>query len=215
MERHDAFAEIREQVFQTVQEAVQVGLIYLSAGNISARAGEDAVAITPGGIKYKDLRPEHITVVDLNGNIIDAPRKPSSETPMHTHLLRALPQVNAVCHTHSSFAITFAMIGKPIPVVNLELLMAGAPIPVASWACPGTEAPGIEAARLFRAQPGLKVVLLRNHGLLAIGSSLDEAFDMAYDAEQGMRTYHQSLQVGEPVSLQQHQIDEIKAVYAT
>jgi L-fuculose-phosphate aldolase len=207
------YTDIRQQVFDAVQQAVEAGLIYLSAGNISARVDANTIAITPGGVKYKHLRPEQIAIVDVEGNVIDAPNKPSSETPMHTALFRAFPHVNAVFHTHSSYAITFAMLGQPVPVANLELLVVGAPIPVAPWACPGTAAPGIEATKLFRAHPSLKVVLLRNHGLLAIGDSLDSAFDMAFDAEQGMRTYHQSLQVGTPNTLTDAQIQEVKDVY--
>lgn len=207
------FANIREQICAMVQTAVEANLVYLSAGNISLRIDDNVVAITPSGIKYTALQPDHIAIVDLDGNPIDAPYNPSSETPMHTHLLRKLPDVNAIFHTHSSYAITFAMLGKPIPVVNLELFVVGAPIPVAPWACPGTEAPGEAASNLFVAHPDLKVVLLRNHGLVAIGKTLEQAFDMAFDAEQGLKTYHQSLQIGQPMALSETQMDEIRAVY--
>jgi ribulose-5-phosphate 4-epimerase/fuculose-1-phosphate aldolase len=209
-----SYQDIRNQIYENTQEAVAAGLIYLSAGNISARVDESTVAITPGGIRYTDLRPEHIAIVDLNGEPVDAPQRPSSETPMHTHLYRAFPEVGAVYHTHSPFAITFAMLGQAVPPTNLELFTVGAPVPVAPWACPGTEAPGEEAARLLRAQPGLKAVLLRNHGLLAIGKNLSDAFAMAFDAEQGMRYHHQAMQVGTPHELNADQIEEIKAAYA-
>ncbi len=207
------YEEIRQQVYETTMQALKLDLIYLSAGNISARAGENAVAITPSGIKYDELKPEDVAIVDLDGNIIDAPRKPSSETPMHTYVMKHRPSVNAICHTHSPFAITFAILGKTVPQCNLELWYVGGPIPVAPWACPGTLMPGEEATKLLDAHPELGVVLLRNHGLLAVGGSLPGALDMAFNAETGMKTYHQALQVGQPVHLEPSQIAEVNAVY--
>lgn len=174
----------REQVFETVQEANQVGLIRLSAGNISARIDPELVAITP-----------------------------SSETPMHTAIYRNLPDVQAICHTHSTYAICFAMLGQDVPLANLELLVVGAPVPVASWACPGTSKAGEVTVEIFRNRPALKAILLRNHGLVTIGKNLEHAFGMAYDAEVGFQTYHQALQVGQPNALNEAQVAEIKARY--
>ena len=206
------YATIRQQVHETVMEANQVGLIRLSAGNISARMDENLVAITPSGVKYKRLQPEEISIVDLDGNLVDG-LPPSSETPMHTAIYRHLAEVQSICHTHSPYAISFAMLGKEVPLVNLELLVVGAPVPVAPWACPGTPKAGEVTVAIFRARPGLKAILLRNHGLVAIGQSLENAFEMAYDAEVGFQTYHQALMVGEPVVLNETQIMEIKTRY--
>lgn len=208
------YFEARREIFSMTQEAVAAGLIYLSAGNISVRIDDNLIAITPSGIKYKNLQPEQIAIVDLDGKLVDGSHRPSSEVPMHTHVFQQMPAVNAIFHTHSSYAITFAMLGKTIPVANLELFTVGAPLPVAPWACPGTEQPGIEAVKFFQERSKLKVVLLRNHGLLAIGGSLENAFDMAFDAEQGLRTYHQSLMVGKPLLLDQDQIAEVRDVYS-
>jgi L-ribulose-5-phosphate 4-epimerase len=208
------FQDIRKQVYNTTMEAVEAGLIYLSAGNISARVDEDKIAITPGGIKYSKLRPEDIAIVSLDGEFIDGPHKPSSETPMHTHIMKNMPDINAVCHTHSEYAITFAMLGEEIPRANLELFVCGAPIPVTPWACPGTLNGGLEALKFFKERPELKAVILRSHGLIAIGGNLSNAFDIAYDAEVGLKTYHNCLQIGKPIILTQKEIDEIHEAYA-
>ena len=66
---------------------------------------------------------------------------------------------------------------------------------------------------IFKARPGLSVGLLRNHGLVAIGKSLDHAFELAYDAEMGMRYYYQALQIGKPIAMSPEQMDEIRRVY--
>lgn len=207
------YTEIQQQVYKTVMQAQEAGLVRLSAGNISARAGEGLVAITPSGISYERLKPEHIAIIDLDGKPVHAPHNPSSETPMHTAILRSLPQVNAICHTHSPHAITFAMLGREVPMANLELYACGAPIPVAPWACPGTAAAGVVSVKVFKSRPALKVLLLRNHGLVSIGKSLEEAFEMAYNAEFGLRTYYQALVIGRPVAFTPAQIAEIRRVY--
>ncbi len=208
------YQEAREQVYATVIKSVKNGLIRLSAGNISARTPDGLVAITPSGIAYDVLKPEEIAIVDVQGNWVDAPKEPSSETPMHTAIYRGLPHVDAILHTHSPFAITFATLGKVVPMVSLELFTCGAPIPVAPWACPGTAEAGVVTVDIFCSRPELKICLLRNHGLVAIGKNLDNAFELAYDAEIGMQVYHQALQVGQPELITPSRIEQIRQVYA-
>jgi L-fuculose-phosphate aldolase len=119
------------------------------------------------------------------------------------------PGVQAICHTHSVYALTFCALGKEIPPSSLELLICGAPIPVAPWARPGTTAVGEGVVALIAERPELKVVLLQNHGLVAIGQTLDQAFAFAYDAEIGLQAYYQACLLGEPVVLSKEQMAEI------
>jgi ribulose-5-phosphate 4-epimerase/fuculose-1-phosphate aldolase len=206
------YQSAREQVFETVKEAERVGLIRLSAGNISSRVNPELVAITPTGVKYRHMKPADVSIVDLDGKKVDG-LPPSSETPMHTAIYRNLPDVQAICHTHSPYAICFAMLGEDVPLANLELMVLGAPIPVAPWTCPGTPKAGEVTVEIFRNRPALRAILLRNHGLVAIGKNLEHAFEMAYDAEVGFQAYHQALQVGQPNALNDAQVAEIKARY--
>ena len=115
------YQSIREEVLETVVKATEVDLIRLSAGNVSARFEDDLVAITPSGVKYRGMTPEDISIVDLDGKLIDGLR-PSSETPMHTAIYRSLPHVHSICHTHSPFAMTFAMLGEEIPLTSIRPL---------------------------------------------------------------------------------------------
>jgi L-ribulose-5-phosphate 4-epimerase len=208
------YKTIRQQLLDTVMRANEVELVHMSAGNKSARTADGNVAITPKGIKYAKMTAGDISIVDLDGNLIDGP-PPSSETPMHTSIYRNLPDVGSICHTHSTYAITFAMLGVEIPPANLELVACGAPIPVAPWACPGTPQAGEVTVDLFRNRTSLKVILLRNHGLVAIGSDLEDTFDMAFNAEIGLQAYHQALQIGKPEPITLEQLVEIIAVYYT
>jgi L-fuculose-phosphate aldolase len=207
-------SRIRGEIYRTVRKALEADLIRLSAGNISARTEDGLVAITPTAITYDVLRPQDVALVDLEGGPVDAPMEPSSETPMHTAIYRGLPEVGAILHTHSSMAIAFAMLGQEIPTVNMELLACGSPIPVAAWACPGTAAAGEVTVEVFRRRPELKVCLLRNHGLVAIGSDLPRALAVAIEAEVGLQSYHHALQAGKPEPLSAEQVEEVRRVYS-
>ena len=206
------YQSTREQLLEAVIKANEVDLIRLSAGNISTRTEDGLVAITASGVKYRNMTVEDISIVDLDGNLIEG-LKPSSETPMHTVIYRNLPDVGSIYHTHSTFAITFAMLGDEVPMANLELLVCGAPIPVAPWACPATTKAGEVTVGIFKDRPELKVILLRKHGLVAVGANLDRAFDMAFNAEVGFRSYYQALLLGKPDPLTAEQLAEVKAAY--
>jgi len=206
------YQSTREQLLEAVIKANEVDLIRLSAGNISTRTEDGLVAITASGVKYRNMTVEDISIVDLDGNLIEG-LKPSSETPMHTVIYRNLPDVGSIYHTHSTFAITFAMLGDEIPMANLELLVCGAPIPVAPWACPATTKAGEVTVGIFRDRPELRVILLRKHGLVAIGANLDHAFDMAFNAEVGFQSYYQARLLGKPEPITAEQFTEVKAVY--
>ena len=207
-----SYQEEQEQLLKIVQQAYKVDLIRMSAGNISTRTANGMVAITPSGIKYRYMKTEDISIVDLEGNLVEGP-KPSSETPMHTAIYRNVPWAESICHTHSIYGMVFAMLQEDIPLMNVELMVCGAPIPVAPWAAHGTAKAGEVTVDIFLSRPELSVILLRQHGLVAIGDSLDQAYEKAYNAETGLETYYKSRLLGTPQPFSQEQINEIKEAY--
>jgi ribulose-5-phosphate 4-epimerase/fuculose-1-phosphate aldolase len=209
------YSEAKQMVYRTAIRLNEVNLIRLSAGNISFRTQDGMVAITPSGIPYNVMVPEDIVIIDLEGNIVDAQegRRPSSEYLLHTSILKHLPDVNSVIHTHSYYAITFATLNRELPPICIELLVTGGPIPVAPYALPGTVEVGEIAAGILLDRPELKGCLLKNHGMVSIGTSLKEAFAYALDIETGARIYHQAIQIGEPEAIPQEDIDAIRQKY--
>jgi L-fuculose-phosphate aldolase len=207
-----AYKDYREQLYQYIQQGCQDGLIRLSAGNFSIRIDENLIAITPSGILYRSMTADDISIIDISGKLIEG-RPPSSETPMHTAIYEHIPRAKAICHTHSVYAMVFAQLEEDIPLISIELMVCGAPIPVAPWATPGTMEAGIAAVETFQARNELKVMLLRKHGLVAIGENLNEAYQMAANAETGMEIYHKAKQLGEVQPFSEDQIKEIQEVY--
>lgn len=171
------YKETREKVLEVAVKCLEYGLIHGTAGNVSMRVpGEEAIVITPGGIAYNELTPEQLPVVSLNGEVLDGDLRPSSETPMHTAIFRARPNVNGVVHTHSKFATIFSIIEKEIPPMTPPA-SPYAPVPVAPFALPGSE----DLANIVVNTLGDEhmVCTLQNHGLIAACPTLDRAFAAA------------------------------------
>jgi len=190
-------------------------LVTFTAGNISVRVPEsDLIAITPTSYPYDLMKPEDVPLVNLAGEVVEGALQPSSETPMHTLIMRARPDVNAVVHTHSPYALAFAVAHKPIPLISLEgLATCSMSVLVAEYATPGTEEIGLSALQTLERQPGSQAVLLANHGLLVIGKSLSDAYATASKVETEAMVYQLALTVGTPVHLTEQQVHQIRQQY--
>jgi len=208
------YSTYKQEVFEITQKLVKNDLIRLSSGNISVRLPDGMVAITPSGILYDQMKPEDIVIMDLEGKKYEGAFKSSSEKALHNEIYKTRPDIHAVVHTHSVYAIAFSAVAMEIPVICLELLFVGGPIPVVEYHCPGTIEVGTSAAMYFTKQPNLKGLLLKNHGMVTIGSNLDEAYQNAYNLETGAEIYHLALQTGKkPDPLTEKQIADIFMQY--
>lgn len=207
--------EIREQIVSTARQMLADGLVTLTAGNLSVRVPDlQALAITPARRSYTTLQPEDIPIVALDGHVLEGTLPPSAETPMHTMLLRARPDIQAVVHTHSPYALAFAVTQRPIPLICIEGLCTRAmEVLVAEFGSPGTEEIGQRALEALGRQPGAQAVLLANHGLLTVGQSLEEAYTIASKVETEAKVYHMAIGLGTPVSLTQEQVSRIWSRY--
>lgn len=108
--------ELKEIVFEANIELVQQKLVIYTWGNASAIDRENnLIAIKPSGVSYKDMRPEHMVIIDLQGNVIDGKLKPSSDTPTHLVLYNQFTGIGGVVHTHSTAATSWAQAGVGIP----------------------------------------------------------------------------------------------------
>jgi ribulose-5-phosphate 4-epimerase/fuculose-1-phosphate aldolase len=150
----------------------------------------------------------------LNGKTIEGSHKPSSEKSLHLALYHSRPDIHAVVHTHSVYSIAFSSVVMELPLICLELISVGGPVPVAEYCCPGTEKVGKVGAKFFTARPQLKGLLLKNHGLVAVGMNLQEAYQNAYNVETGAEIYHLALQTGKtPNALSDKEVQELLDTY--
>ncbi len=197
----------REEIVFFGNKLVSSALTTGSGGNLSVLDPKNGlVAITPSGVVYDDLIPESVVVVDIQGHVIEGDLKPSSELGFHLALYRNFPEVRAVVHTHSVYATTFACLRWEIPPVHYLVGFAGKKVPLAPYATFGTEE---LAANIVNTISGYQAVLLANHGLVATGKSLEQAFNVAEETELVARIYYQSKCIGEPVLLPGEEMDRV------
>jgi L-ribulose-5-phosphate 4-epimerase len=185
--------ELREQVVRVGLEALQRGVVHGTAGNMSARDETTGlIAISPSGIPYPATTPADVVIVDDRGEVVDGQRKPSSETPLHTMVMRARPDVRAIVHTHSHYSTVVSCIRPFLPPILTEVcLVVGPTVPVTRYGLTGT--PDFGESVLEVLTPESKAVILKNHGLICFADSFDTALTIAETVEEAARVYVHAL----------------------
>jgi L-ribulose-5-phosphate 4-epimerase len=206
-------APLRRKVFELHLELPKNNLVVWTMGNVSARDPEsDLVVIKPSGVRYEDLRPEQLVVVDLDANVLEGDLAFSSDTLTHLYIYRHRPDVNGVCHTHSTFATAFAAVGRPIPCFLTGMADEfGDEIPLGGFELIGSEAIGREVLRVIGQS---KAVIMRNHGVFTIGKTAESAVKAAVMAEDAARTSFYALQLGTPIPIAQEDVAKLYDRYS-
>lgn len=187
--------DVQQQMIRIGKELVVRGLITGTSGNISVRCEEKGFFyITPSGMPFEGLEPGDIVKVNYETGERIGSRRPSIEVGLHGAILRKRPEVNAVIHTHSLYATAVASTRKPIPVIIdiMSLALLGA-VPVADYARPGT--PEL-AKNVAEALGDRTAVLLANHGVVAVGTTLDEALFRCETVERAALTWLMASLIG-------------------
>jgi L-ribulose-5-phosphate 4-epimerase len=189
--------ELRVEICRLHSELTRNNLVAWTSGNVSGRDQETGlVVIKPSGIRYEDLRPENMVVVDLDGKIVEGEHKPSSDTFAHVYVYRHRPDVYGIVHTHSTYATAWAAAGKPIPPVLTAICDEfGGAIPVGAYAQIGGDEIGKEIIRSIGESPA---ILMKNHGVFTIGKTPEAAVKAAVMVEDVAHTVYISLQIGQP-----------------
>jgi L-fuculose-phosphate aldolase len=196
----------REQLVTFSRRLLDDGLAIGSAGNLSVRLG-DLVAITPSGITYRDMGAGDIAVVSMRGAEVEAREAPSSELPMHLAVYSAT-QASAVVHTHSPEVIALSSARDELPAIHYAITALGGPVRVAPYVRFGSEGLASAAAE---ALAGRRAAILRNHGAITCGGTLDQAYDHALLLEWLAGVYRRALAYGEPRTLSDSELAEVAA----
>jgi len=194
----------REQIVQYGKKLIQSGLTTGSGGNISLiDRQQNLIAIKPSGIDYFEMTPEDVVVITPEGEIVDGKRKPSSEINIHLGLLKHRPDINAVVHTHSVYAVTIACLNWELPAVHYLVGFSGDKVPLAPYFTFGS--PEL-AEGIVRSIGAYNACLMANHGLVALGNNLATAFATAEEIELVARIYYQAKCIGDPVILSKEEM---------
>ena len=209
-EVRDEVAEVRQVVCDLHAELPRWGLVVWTAGNVSQRLRTaDLMVIKPSGLSYDELTPASMVVTDLDGNVVDGQRSPSSDTSTHAYVYRHMPEVYGVVHTHSTYATAWAARAEPIPcVLTMMGDEFGGDVPIGPFALIGDESIGRGVVETLEGSRS-PAVLMRNHGPFTIGPSARKAVAAAVMVEEVAKTVHVSRQLGEPTRIAQADIDRL------
>lgn len=205
--------EERERVVEYGKKLIRTGLVKGTGGNLSLCNPEKSLlAITPTGVAYEEMQPEDVAVLDLQGQQVDGQLAPSSEVAFHLGLVNLRPDIFAVVHTHSPWAATMACLGWELPSVHYLVGFAGKSVRVAPYATYGT--PELSEA-ICSTIGNENAVLMANHGMVAVGGSLDGAFAAAEMVEYVSQIYLQAKAVGTPAILGEQEMETVLKKFET
>ncbi len=198
--------DAREQVSHYGRELLRRGLTTSSFGNLSVYVPEAKVmVISPSGLEYDKISPQDVSVVTMDGVVLDGERKPSSEIDLHRVFYQHDPDIGAVVHTHSTYATLMACLGLPLEPIHYLIAYAGTmEVPCIPYYPFGTK----ELAQAAYAAMGKgRAVLLGGHGLVCIGPDLPFAMDVAEQLEFLAQLCYRAHAVGGGVKLTAKQLE--------
>jgi len=197
--------ELRKLVCELNKALPKEGLVTMTSGNVSGRDPESGyVVIKPSGVSFEALTPENLSIVDLQGNVIESEFAPSVDTPTHLVIYRRMSHINGVVHTHSNYATSFAALGKPIPAVLTAIADEfGGPIPCGPYCQIGEEQIGEAVVEHIGESPA---ILLQNHGVFTVGPTPNAALKAAVMVEDVAKTVHLSMLLGNPIPIPEEEV---------
>lgn len=189
----------REQILAVGRILAEQQLVAGTDGNISVRRDSGRILITPTGCRLGDLTAADLVTVDLKGTVFEDQLKPSSEMNTHLHLYRRRSDVGGVVHAHPPHATAYAVAGVPLEWEAIpELVALVGPVALTEYAAPGTGQPAL-ALEKFAADH--HAFLLRNHGLITVGQTLEQAWQRHEIVEHAAKILLLSRLLGGPTKI--------------
>jgi L-fuculose-phosphate aldolase len=195
----------RKDIVIFCQKLIQLNLTNGMSGNISIRK-DDQIAISASGINYRDQTEEMVSIVDLEGKQIDGHCSPSSELDFHLAIYQERSDVQAIVHTHSRCATALACLGKELPAVHYMIGCVGEKVPLVPYRVFGSKELADSIKKKLKNYNGL---LLENHGVIALGKSIEEALYCAENIEFVADVYLNAVSVGTPKILDKKQMKTV------
>ena len=191
--------ETKEQLLWVAQEMLRSGLVEGTAGNVAARLPDGNAVLTPSSLDYLEMDLDDLVVCDLDGNVLEGERSPTTEKSLHLSALRLYPEIGATMHCHAKFATMFALTRTPIPACIEEFdVFVGGDVEVADYKTTGTEELAAEIASRVDKKAA---VLMANHGLFAVSKTPKDVLHVAQLIERTAEIIHGARVLGEVVPL--------------
>ena len=209
------FHDLKIDVCEANKMLKDNNLVRWTSGNVSYRVPEtNYVIIKPSGVHFDDLTPESMVFVNLEGEVIEGNLNPSVDTASHLYVYKNRDDIFSIIHTHSPFATSFAIRGKGIPSYSTtaaNIFREG--VPCSGYASIGAEEIGKEIVGNIGESPA---ILLRNHGVFTVGTTIDKALKAAVILEEiAEYAYYATLQEPSLEPLSKEIIESCNRFYTT
>ncbi len=183
--------EAKEKVCEAGRLLLKEGLVARTWGNVSIKVNDTQMVITPSGRMYDELTPNEMVLVDIYTLRYEGNLKPSSELKLHCQVYKTRPNIQSVIHTHQMYASIVAAAQVNVDVLNEEhqKILGAKIIKAAPYALPNTKKITIETARAIEQS---NAALMSNHGVVCIGTNLENAFDVARTLENACELFIES-----------------------
>ncbi len=204
----------REAVVEYGKKLITSGLTKGTGGNVSVVNRElGYYALSPSGKDYFTIKPEEVAILTLDGEIVEAPFKPSTEHELHRMLLVDRPEMNSVIHAHTNYATTLSCLRIGLPSLHYLIALAGKDIRCAEYATFGTKE---LAENVVVAMKDRFAAIMANHGVIAGGRDAANAFKKLEEIEYCCQLYWQVRAMGlEPVLLSEEEMEKHLVLFKT
>jgi L-ribulose-5-phosphate 4-epimerase len=198
--------KLREEVWKANRGVYRAGLVTMHSGNASGiDRDRGVVLIKPSGMDYDRMRAQDMVLTDLEGRKLKGKWNPSVDLPDHLYIYKHCPQIGGVIHTHSNYATSFALLGRPLPVYLTAIADEfGEEIPCLPYV--DNRADHIGKAIVKYMGRKAPAVLLAHHGVFAFGATPRAALKAAVMVEDVAKTCHLALLLGRPKPLPPREI---------
>ncbi|MFN8036683.1 MAG: class II aldolase/adducin family protein [Acidimicrobiia bacterium] len=169
--------DVKEAVLWAAQEMLRSGLVEGTAGNLAGRLPDGNVVLTPSSLDYLQMTLDDLVVCDLDGNVVEGDRSPTTEKALHTTVMRTYPEVGATMHCHAKHVQMFAVTHQPIPAIVEEFdVYVGGDVACSDYRETGSQELADEIAARVADRAA---VVMANHGLFACGKSPKDVLHIA------------------------------------
>jgi L-fuculose-phosphate aldolase len=191
--------EVKQQLLDIAKEMLTSGLVQGTAGNVAARLPDGNVVLTPSSIDYLTMELDDLVVCNLDGEVVEGHRGPTSEKALHLSAMKRYPEINATMHCHAKHCTMFALTRQAIPAVIEEFVVyVGGDVRVADYRTTGSDALAEEVAGHMGDR---SAVLMANHGLFAVGKNPADVLHIAGLVERTAEIVWGAQRLGEIVPL--------------
>lgn len=183
------FSEMKKQIIEAGIMLDRYELVSLTCGNLSVRMPTGEILVTPSGMMYEKMVEDDMIVMDVNGNVIEGTRKPSSDTEAILYIFRERPDINAVIHTHQPYATAISLIPDLTEFrvcITALANAAGGSVPITPYSAAGSIDMGIDTVKYVGDR---HAVILSQHGVMTVGKDLNQALYAAVYLEEAAKCY--------------------------